>query len=75
MSRKKNKETKRNVVKHGDAMTLSIVEKNDKMPSLLRGMTRVTEKMRPENIIIVMQWRRKIRDHDAWCENPRWATT
>lgn len=65
MSRKRKK-SKRNVVKHGDAMTLSIVEKNDKMPSLLRGMTRVTEKMRPENIIIVMQWRRKIRDHDAW---------
>lgn len=65
MSRKRKK-SKRNVVKHGDAMTLSIVEKNDKMPSLLRGMTRVTEKMRPENIIIVMQWRREIRDHDAW---------
>lgn len=62
----KKKSSRRNVVKHGDAMTLSIVEKNDKMPSLLRGMTRVTEKMRPENIIIVMQWRRKIRDHDAW---------
>lgn len=66
MAKKEKGSSKRNVVKHGDAMTLSIVEKNDKMPSLLRGMTRVTEKMRPENIIIVMQWRRKIRDHDAW---------